>query len=123
VERYDPATDRWFPGPPLNTPRFGHTATLLADGRLLVVGGVGFAEAGHITLPDAERYDPPSAVPTSGATSAAHSDAPLAAAPAQPQPGAADAAPRLRGPRRRDRGGRNRCDRPPHAGGPGLASR
>ncbi len=63
VERYDPATDRWSPGPPLNTPRFGHTATLLPDGRLLVVGGVGFGEDGHIALPDAERYDPPSAAP------------------------------------------------------------
>ena len=38
----------------LNTARFHHTATLLPDGRVLVVGG----ESGHDPLASAELYDP-----------------------------------------------------------------
>jgi len=40
VEIYDPATDTWAAGPPLRTPRQGHTATATADGRIYVIGGV-----------------------------------------------------------------------------------
>ncbi|KON78673.1 Kelch repeat-containing protein [Leptospira kirschneri] len=36
---YNPQTDQWVDGPPLNQSRNAHTATLLQDGRLLVVGG------------------------------------------------------------------------------------
>jgi uncharacterized protein (TIGR03437 family) len=39
VEIYDPFTDTWRETAPLNSPRIGHTAILLFDGRLLVVGG------------------------------------------------------------------------------------
>jgi len=39
AERYDPRTDRWSPAGQLATGREGHTATPLADGRVLVVGG------------------------------------------------------------------------------------
>ncbi|WP_158276732.1 hypothetical protein [Paraconexibacter algicola] len=39
VEIYDPANEQWTPAAPLNTARAGHSATLLADGRVLVVGG------------------------------------------------------------------------------------
>ncbi len=39
TQLYDPATDRWAAGPPLGVARAGHTATLLPDGQLLVVGG------------------------------------------------------------------------------------
>ncbi|WP_061266258.1 Kelch repeat-containing protein [Leptospira interrogans] len=36
---YNPQTDQWVDGPSLNQSRNAHTATLLQDGRLLVVGG------------------------------------------------------------------------------------
>ncbi|MFN8501502.1 Kelch repeat-containing protein [Kouleothrix sp.] len=51
TEIYDPARDSWAEGPPMHTPRASHTATFLADGRFLFVGG---DEGG------AEIYDPAS---------------------------------------------------------------
>lgn len=39
VERYDPASDLWTELAPLPEPRVNHTATLLADGLVLIVGG------------------------------------------------------------------------------------
>ncbi len=62
AERYDPARGVWrragslpFGGGHVFTARAGHTATLLANGVVLVVGG-----AGHdgILLTDADLYDP-----------------------------------------------------------------
>ena len=44
----------WVATGPLNVPRYAHTATLLADGGVLVVGGSGPDGA----LTSAERYDP-----------------------------------------------------------------
>lgn len=41
----------------LNTPRFRHTATLLADGRVLIAGG---QDSGAYPVPTAELYDPAS---------------------------------------------------------------
>ncbi len=41
TEIYDPATDSWTLGPDLSEPRFEHTATLLPDGRVLLIGGIG----------------------------------------------------------------------------------
>ena len=58
VELYDPATDTWTDGPPLALARAYHTATRLADGRVLVVGGVLFANLGPAAGPVAEIYDP-----------------------------------------------------------------
>jgi hypothetical protein len=40
AEVFDPATNRWQPTTwPMATPRYGHTATLLPDGKVLLVGG------------------------------------------------------------------------------------
>ena len=40
AEVYDPATDTWGPTGALSEPRCRHTATLLADGRVLLTGGL-----------------------------------------------------------------------------------
>lgn len=53
VELYDPAADTWTPLAPMTEARFGHTATLLQDQRLLVVGGTD-----DIRKFGAEIYDP-----------------------------------------------------------------
>lgn len=44
----------FVPAQPLNSARYHHTATLLANGKVLVVGGMG--ESGHLAT--AELYDP-----------------------------------------------------------------
>ena len=54
AEVYDPVTGIWTVTGRLVSPRYAHTATLLADGRVLVAGGVnGLAE-----LSSCEVYDP-----------------------------------------------------------------
>jgi hypothetical protein len=60
TEIYDPAIDRWSAGIPLGTPREGHTATLLGDGRVLVVGGMTPTGGASTSTPlaTAELYDP-----------------------------------------------------------------
>ena len=50
-ELYDPATGKWSVTGRMNEPRFGHTATLLSDGRVLVAGSG-----------TAELYDPATAI-------------------------------------------------------------
>jgi N-acetylneuraminic acid mutarotase len=54
AELYDPVTDTWGPAGFLNEARFAHTATLLLDGRVLVVGGYGSTGI----LASAELYGP-----------------------------------------------------------------
>ena len=40
TEFFDPSTNSWSPGPELSEPRSHHSATLLPDGRVLLVGGI-----------------------------------------------------------------------------------
>jgi hypothetical protein len=54
TELFDPATGRFTPGPPMTTPRTGHIAALLSNGKVLVAGGAGGDE--H-ALASAEIYD------------------------------------------------------------------
>jgi Galactose oxidase, central domain/Kelch motif len=55
AELYDPATGTFGPTGSLGTPREAHTATLLNDGRVLIIGGV---ETQSRSLASAEIYDP-----------------------------------------------------------------
>jgi len=55
-EFYDPTRARFVAGPAMSTPRAGHTATALADGRVLLVGG--YAGEGRAPLDTAEVFDP-----------------------------------------------------------------
>jgi hypothetical protein len=57
VELYEPITGAFAPAEPMTARRFDHTATLLSDGRVLIVGGYGGA-AGGAALVTAEVYDP-----------------------------------------------------------------
>jgi N-acetylneuraminic acid mutarotase len=64
-ESYD-ADGIWRPVGDLNEARSSHTATLLRDGRVLIVGGEGIADPGletyySRTLKSAELYDPTAA--------------------------------------------------------------
>jgi hypothetical protein len=55
AEVYDPATGRFNPTGSMSTIRDHHTATLLHDGRVLVVGGGG---EGYASQTSADVYDP-----------------------------------------------------------------
>jgi hypothetical protein len=61
AELYDPATGKFSRTGPMTTARGGHTATLLSDGRVLIVGGAArFGPWGGSSsaLASAEFYDP-----------------------------------------------------------------
>lgn len=60
TEIFDPATSTWSPGGAMGTARFEHTATLLGDGRVLMVGGLGPTGEGDAVgaLASTEIYDP-----------------------------------------------------------------
>jgi N-acetylneuraminic acid mutarotase len=58
VESYDPISGEWAGASDLNVPRSGHTATLLADGRILVAGGsIDGPDYSTVSLASAELYD------------------------------------------------------------------
>jgi hypothetical protein len=56
ADLYDPVTGRFTPGAPMLSPRVSGTATLLEDGRLLLVGG--YPGEGEAPTASAELYDP-----------------------------------------------------------------
>ncbi|MBN8480365.1 MAG: hypothetical protein J0L88_02110 [Xanthomonadales bacterium] len=56
VERFDPATGQWEARASLAAARMNHTATLLANGEVLVAGGYTSSPAGAMTT--AEIYNP-----------------------------------------------------------------
>jgi hypothetical protein len=55
AELYDPKTGTFSPAGSMSTPRESHTATLLADGRVLIVGG---EDSVDHAVASAEIYDP-----------------------------------------------------------------
>jgi hypothetical protein len=63
AELYDPSTGSWTPTGSMSKPRHYHTATALADGRVLVVGGSwndSVSSSCVALYADAEVYDPAS---------------------------------------------------------------
>ncbi len=63
AELYDPKTGRWSSAGTLSAPRYAHTATLLANGKVLIVGGNqtmpnASLPAGADTVSSTELYDP-----------------------------------------------------------------
>jgi hypothetical protein len=54
AELFDPAAQSFRPAPPMSTPRAGHVAVSLSDGRVLVAGGW----TGQGATASAEVYDP-----------------------------------------------------------------
>jgi len=58
AEAYDPATNSWKRVAGMTTARTGHSATLLPDGKVLVVGGLTSDGETSSALSSAELYDP-----------------------------------------------------------------
>ncbi len=61
TERYDPATNGWTPGASMHTGRWGHSATLLPNGQVLVAGGQQLYAKIPYLLNSAELYGGPAA--------------------------------------------------------------
>ncbi|MGZ3460272.1 MAG: Kelch repeat-containing protein, partial [Archangium sp.] len=56
TERYNPTTNTWTVMAPMPRSSYWHSATLLADGRVLLVGGVGDAADTHIFDPTTNTW-------------------------------------------------------------------
>ena len=65
-EQFDPATETWTRGGDLLAPRYGHTATLLPSGDVLVSGGQSqvshYPTLQYVTYGSTERFDPGTAL-------------------------------------------------------------
>jgi hypothetical protein len=68
VARLDPASGRWSMTTPMSTAREGAATTVLADGRVLVAGGVAYDASGesHGVVATTEIYDPAADAWTAG---------------------------------------------------------
>ena len=55
AELFDPVSSSWSLAAPMAVARYLHTATLLANGKVLVVGG---GTTGNVVVPSSELYDP-----------------------------------------------------------------
>ena len=66
AELYDPKTDRWELLPPMHVPRRHHVCVTLADGGVLLVGGL--RGAGSMPLAEAERWTPSGGFQLAGKT-------------------------------------------------------
>lgn len=58
AELYHPTTGKWSKTGKLIAGRGGHTTTLLADGRVLVTGGIDYSAKGTPIFASAELFDP-----------------------------------------------------------------
>ena len=59
ADLFDPKTGKWTETGSMNVARYGHTATLQPDGKILVTGGYNLNGVGHqFALSSAELYDP-----------------------------------------------------------------
>jgi hypothetical protein len=58
AEMYDPATGNFSPIGSMGTPRNGHSATLLNDGRVLIAGGSDIGNSGGVAVDSAVLYQP-----------------------------------------------------------------
>ena len=58
AELYDPATNTWSAAPDMSSGRYNHTATALANGKMLVTGGSDTAGSSDNPRASAQLYDP-----------------------------------------------------------------
>jgi hypothetical protein len=58
TELYDPGSGKFTTSGSMGEPRMVHTATLLADGRVLIAGGLDIANPGGANLTSAVLYQP-----------------------------------------------------------------
>lgn len=58
AELSSPGADDWSVLPPLFLPRYWHAASALADGRVLIIGGLSPESGGTIAMPRVEAVDP-----------------------------------------------------------------